>query len=433
MIDMLHSKKGGDADGTEEGEEGGGGRRRRRCVDMTAEFEDLEAVVAKNIGLKGDDETLEERQASLNFIQVTPRQLIEKGETTGSIRVNLYTGVAASKWDLLAAKEDFRLNSQFVSATGCLGEDLTSDGVYVALQPETMRLEEAREEARRLSEVAQKAQSENVMSQEGLDDIPEEQMDDYGEAVDVLEVSEHIEGQAAGNRLTEALVSSLQEAPLEQVSPSRLRRTGSLPQPAIDPWTPLDINAPSTPRPIGKGKTLRLPPSIIRKHAEAKGRRTKEVAQLPSIQDFLVTEMTGQMFTLPPGIPPCFFDLALEEAQRRKSIEKERLKRESVRNERVGIRRGVGEEHRMGEMDQDPEQVGDSEDLFDADDIHGGEVEGGNEDDLEPPNIHVDDWDELDAHLGGEVGAAAVGAEEEDGQMQVHPYSISSRMLRHRV
>ena len=68
MIDMLHSKKGGDADGTEEGGEGGGGRRRRRCVDMTAEFEDLEAVVAKNIDLKGDNETLEERQASLNFI-----------------------------------------------------------------------------------------------------------------------------------------------------------------------------------------------------------------------------------------------------------------------------------------------------------------------------------------------------------------------------
>ena len=30
MIDMLHSKKGGDADGTEDGAEGGGGRRRRR-------------------------------------------------------------------------------------------------------------------------------------------------------------------------------------------------------------------------------------------------------------------------------------------------------------------------------------------------------------------------------------------------------------------
>ena len=52
MIDMLHSKKGGEADGADEGGEGGGGgRRRRRCVDMTAEFEDLVAVVAKNIDL----------------------------------------------------------------------------------------------------------------------------------------------------------------------------------------------------------------------------------------------------------------------------------------------------------------------------------------------------------------------------------------------
>ena len=426
MIDMLHSKKGGDADGTEEGGEGGGGRRRRRCVDMTAEFEDLEAVVAKNIDLKGDNETLEERQALLNFIQVTPRQLIEKGETTGSIRVNLYTGVAASKWDLLAAKEDFRLNSQFVSATGCLGEDLTSDGVYVALQPETMRLGEAREEARRLSEVAAKAQELNRMSQEGLDDIPEEQMDDYGDdPVDVHEVSEHIEGQEGPKRLTEDFVSSLlQEAPVENVSPPRLRRTDMLPQPPIiDPWTPLDINTPSTPRPIGKGKTVRLPPSILRKHAEAKGRRAKEVAQLPSIQDFLVAEMTGQMFTLPPGIPPCFYDLAAEESLRRKNIEKEKMKMASSRKDRVGTgRRGGGEEedYRGGEEDQDPEQGGNSEDLFDSDDVHGGGVDDDVEEvGIETPGINVDDWDELNAHLGGEVGAAIVGAEEDEGQVEV--------------
>ena len=426
MIDMLHSKKGGDADGTEEGGEGGGagGRRKRRCVDMTAEFEDLEAVVAKNIDLKGDTETLEERQASLNFIQVTPRQLIEKGETTGSIRVNLYTGVAASKWDLLAAKEDFRLNSQFVSATGCLGEDLTSDGVYVALQPETMRLGEAREEARRLSEVATKAQSENAMSQEGLDDIPEEHMDEYGDAVDVHEISEHIEGQEAPKRITEDFVSSLQEAPAEKVTPPRLRRTASLPQPpVVDPWTPLDINAPSTPRPIGKGKTVRLPPSILRKHAEAKGRRAKEVPQLPSIQDFLVTEMTSQMFTLPPGIPPCFYDLAAEEALRRKNIEKERMKVATLRRERVGSRRGVGEEEeRGGGVDQNLEEGGDSEDLFDSDDVHGGEVDDDVEEVgevIEPPGINVDDWDEVNAHLGGEIGAAVVGTEEDEGGVEV--------------
>ena len=49
-----------------------------------------------------------------------------------------------------------------------------------------MRLGEAREEARRLSEVAAKAQELNRMSQEGLDDIPEEQMDDY-QYVDIFQ------------------------------------------------------------------------------------------------------------------------------------------------------------------------------------------------------------------------------------------------------
>ena len=39
-------------------------------------------------------------------------------------------GVAAAKWDLLAAKEDFRLNSQYVSVTGSLGEELSSTNRY---------------------------------------------------------------------------------------------------------------------------------------------------------------------------------------------------------------------------------------------------------------------------------------------------------------
>ena len=440
MIDMLHSKKGGEADGADEGGEGGGvGRRRRRCVDMTAEFEDLVAVVAKNIDLKGDDETLEDRQAALNFIQVTPRQLIEKGETTGSIRVNLYTGVAASKWDLLAAKEDFRLNSQFVSATGCLGEELTSDGVYVALQPESMRLGEVREDARRLSEVASKVQSGNHMAEDGLEDIPEEPMEDYGDdGLDVLEVSERIEGQEAPRRLTEDLVSSIQEAPDVRITPPRLRRTGSLPQkPAfIDPWTPLDINAPSTPRPIGKGKTIRLPPSMIRKHAEAKGKRPKEMPKLPSIQDFLVTEMTCQAFTLPPGIPPCFYDLAAEEAQRRKKIEKERMKIMGSRKGRASTRRGDHEEAGAAGVEEVNQrelvQEEENEDHFDTDDVHGGAVDDDeNEAIAALPNIAVDDWDEVDAHLGGEVGAAVVGEEEESGQTQVNsiPCSISCNIV----
>ena len=54
MIDLLHSKKGGE-EGEEGGEEGGGGAgrsRKRRNVDMTAELTELEAIVAKNIDIK---------------------------------------------------------------------------------------------------------------------------------------------------------------------------------------------------------------------------------------------------------------------------------------------------------------------------------------------------------------------------------------------
>ena len=48
-------------------------------------------------------------------------------------QVNLYMGVSAGKPDLLAAKEDFRLNSQYVSVTFSLGEELSSTNRYQKL------------------------------------------------------------------------------------------------------------------------------------------------------------------------------------------------------------------------------------------------------------------------------------------------------------
>ena len=71
-----------------------------------------------------------------------------------------------------------------------------------------------------------------------------------------------------------------------------------------------------------------------------------------------------------------------------------------------------------GELEQDPEQGREPEDLFDSDDVHGGAVDDDDEP-TEPPGINVDDWDDMNAHLGGEVGAAVVGVEEEEGQVEV--------------
>merc|ERR1719222_1127416 len=95
------------------------------------------------------------------------------------------------------------------------------------------------------------------------------------------------------------------------------------------------------------------------------------------------------------------------------------MKMASSRKERIGSRRGGEElEDVRGEMDQDLEQGRDSEDIFDSDDVHEGGVDDDDEA-VEPPGINVDDWDDVNAHLGGEVGAAVVGAEEEEEQVEV--------------
>jgi len=135
-LDMLRSKKG------EDGEEGGGGEggtqtqkgRKKNQLDMTREFELLVADLGKNIDVKNEEESLEDRKNALNFIYITPRQLIEKeGSEQKAVKVNLFMGVQAGKWDLLAGKEDFRINSQYVSVTGGLGEDLTVDNQYLSV------------------------------------------------------------------------------------------------------------------------------------------------------------------------------------------------------------------------------------------------------------------------------------------------------------
>ena len=106
---------------------GGVGQRKRNYVDMSREFELLVAEFGRKIDLKNEE-------TSLNFIYVTPKQLIGKeGSEQKPTKVDLYTGVAQAKWDLLAAKEDFRLNSQYEAQTGRLGEDLNVDNQYINL------------------------------------------------------------------------------------------------------------------------------------------------------------------------------------------------------------------------------------------------------------------------------------------------------------
>ena len=52
--------------------------------------------------------------------QVTPMEFIEKeGQDPSILKVDLYYG---PNFELLGAKKDFKMNSQFSTATGMLGE-----------------------------------------------------------------------------------------------------------------------------------------------------------------------------------------------------------------------------------------------------------------------------------------------------------------------
>ena len=132
-LDMHRSKNEGEVEGgnNEPGQRG----RKKHQVDMSREFELLVANLAKNIDMKNEEETLLKRQNALNFIYLTPSQLIEKeGSEQKAMKVNLYSEVAQAKWDLLAGKEDFRLNTQYVSQTGGLGDDLNEENQYLNLR-----------------------------------------------------------------------------------------------------------------------------------------------------------------------------------------------------------------------------------------------------------------------------------------------------------
>ena len=114
MLELLGTQSDQDHEGQlEEAPRG----YRRRC-DVPQEFKILHMDLAKNLRLKPDEEERKKMNA-LNFISITSRQLVEKeGSEQKAVALKMFTGVQHSKWDLLAAKEDFRINSsQYILQT----------------------------------------------------------------------------------------------------------------------------------------------------------------------------------------------------------------------------------------------------------------------------------------------------------------------------
>jgi len=427
MLEVLTSKKGLDADN--EGEEGqgdgeGGKTKRKRVVDMTAEFEELEVDVAKHIDMKNDDGSLESRKNALNFIYITPRQLIEKeGSEQKQVKVNIFMG---TKFDLLGSKEDFRINSQYVGNSGKLGDDLIVDereantsvsffgddsidlmeaschDVSMPVEEEMAPMEMACElPPDNIAVIADDCEAAPV---DGFEDAPEaEGFGDLSTHSDMMESSpEKEQGRGLRDVLTEVDLNVT-------------------PEPVFDPWAPLDPHAVTqTPKAIKKGRTIKYPPSILEQHARAKeGDENRPVRkpQIVPIEQYLVAEMSANVTTF-PRIHSEFYDLAFKEQQRRKEWERNRRKAHQKKNTKQR------EPHRV---DRPPaEEVPDTgDDFWGEPPVHDQDEDVYDADCVEP-EFNGDGEDRLpDPHLGGDIGAVVMDQEDnplEDGDETTDSY-----------
>jgi len=106
------------ADRDKRGGSGPGGGRSRTAGNADFVFLDLE--ISSNIDKK--DQDIASLGKKLEFIAITPRELMEKECQEHSInKVDLYYG---PNYELLGAKKDFKMNSQFSMATSMFGDRL---------------------------------------------------------------------------------------------------------------------------------------------------------------------------------------------------------------------------------------------------------------------------------------------------------------------
>jgi len=386
-LDMLRSKKETEGDGeAAEGEGPTQKGRRKNQVDMTREFGLLEADLGKNLDVKNEEESLAERKNALNFIYITPRQLIEKeGSEQKSVKVNLFMGVQSGKFDILAAKEDFRINSQYVSVTGGLGEDLTVDNRYLSVSvddnnDDTIIPEESSETLTPFSPGIQQLQVVDAAPASPLS-LPDNDGDISHTSIRAA--GQHNESQGDN----EFLASVHSPVPSFHSPAPGLDKT---PEPVFDPWAPLDpYQVLSTPRPCKKGKTIRLPPSL------REGKKSKTPKQLPPIEQYLVQEMTTSLYnpSMLPNVPPVFYDLAAAELLRRREREKEERMARLAKN--PGARREVFSNNR-----EDGQQE-DVDDIFDQ--LENNDVPEEQCHDEVPDDFPVDDLP--NPHLGGDIGS----------------------------
>jgi len=410
MLEVLTSKKAEDDDNEgEEGQVDGEGRPRKKKaqIDMTAEFEELEVDVAKNIDMRNDDGSLESRKNALNFIYITPRQLIEKeGSEQKQVKVNVYLGL---KFDLMGSKEDFRINSQYVGGSGKLGDDLTTDD-----REANMSMSACGDDSMDMGDFQDVSmRGEEMTPIEMACDLSVDNIADIGDVPGEAAPDDAIENGPEG---LEAVGDMSTHSAVVEMSPEKAGERRSLrdaltqidlnvtPEPQFDPWAPLDPHTVlHTPKAMRKGKTVKYAPSILEQHARAK--RGEENmpprrAQIVPIEQYLVAEMSANITPF-PRIQSEFYDLAFREQQRRKDWERNRRKDRQQKTTRqrepleVNQPPGVEDQDVAEDFWADPNPAQD-DDVYDDDGC------------VEPGGADFGDDNLPDPHLGGDIGAVVM-------------------------
>jgi len=132
-VDFLHQYSmktlnmiGKDKDAADgDGDAEGGGIRRRRGdgrLGTGTDFAFLDIQIDKNTQKKKKESNLDIMMKNLNFIQVTPREFIEKeGLDVGGSKIEIFHG---NNFEMLGYKRDFKMSAQFSMATATFGDRL---------------------------------------------------------------------------------------------------------------------------------------------------------------------------------------------------------------------------------------------------------------------------------------------------------------------
>ena len=318
MLEVLGSLRYQDLEG--QGEEvPRGPRGQRGRYEVPSEFEDLRMDLAKNLQLKSNEED-RKRKDALKFISITPSQLVEKeGSEQKAMKVNMFTGVQHSRWNLLASKEDFKINSQYVQETGFLGEDLNADNVYHILN--------------RVSEVEDSVGDHASVEVETVTEVSDHQATD--QALSDLEPAQTSSNSTRRDSARLSLSSMSGERALLGSPPSTS-------QALLDPDQEL-----RPPRPLKIKASRRLPPSMRAKK--------KPSSPIIPISEFLSQQLqpsARQMRLKPSYIPLSCYDLLKSQPRMEKSEETRNY--EEVEEEEEGadsFATGPGEEDEEGFQD----------------------------------------------------------------------------------